>query len=112
MPILPGAEPSSIEAAAAALAAGQLVGLPTETVYGLAARADDDAAVARIFSAKGRGTLTIRSTHHATRSSRRISLRPLGPTRRGGVAASLGLRAKSRMSATACSTGDCAPTPE
>jgi len=54
MPILPGAEPSSIEAAAAALAAGQLVGLPTETVYGLAARADDDAAVARIFSAKGR----------------------------------------------------------
>jgi L-threonylcarbamoyladenylate synthase len=36
------------------LAAGGLVGLPTETVYGLGARADDDAAVAGIFAAKGR----------------------------------------------------------
>ena len=40
--------------AARLLAAGRLVALPTETVYGLAARADDDAAVAQIFSAKGR----------------------------------------------------------
>jgi len=30
------------------------LGLPTETVYGLAADADNDAAVARIFAAKGR----------------------------------------------------------
>ncbi|TXT36361.1 MAG: tRNA threonylcarbamoyladenosine biosynthesis protein [Comamonadaceae bacterium] len=30
------------------------MGLPTETVYGLAANADDDAAVAQIFRAKGR----------------------------------------------------------
>jgi len=30
------------------------VALPTETVYGLGARADDDTAVARIFAAKGR----------------------------------------------------------
>ncbi len=29
---------------------------PTETVYGLGARADDDAAVAKIFAAKGRPT--------------------------------------------------------
>jgi len=36
------------------LRAGQLVGLPTETVYGLAANALDAAAVARIFEAKGR----------------------------------------------------------
>jgi L-threonylcarbamoyladenylate synthase len=36
------------------LAAGQLVAFPTETVYGLGARADDDAAVAAIFAAKGR----------------------------------------------------------
>ncbi|MBK6850775.1 MAG: threonylcarbamoyl-AMP synthase [Burkholderiales bacterium] len=36
------------------LAAGKLVAFPTETVYGLGARADDDAAVARIFAAKGR----------------------------------------------------------
>ena len=54
MPILQGDEPGSIDAAVAALQAGQLVGLPTETVYGLAARADDDEAVARIFAAKGR----------------------------------------------------------
>jgi L-threonylcarbamoyladenylate synthase len=44
----------AIEEAADALARGELVAIPTETVYGLAARADDDAAVARIFSAKGR----------------------------------------------------------
>lgn len=37
-----------------ALRDGQLVGMPTETVYGLAANATDDAAVARIFEAKGR----------------------------------------------------------
>ena len=40
--------------AAEALARGELVAIPTETVYGLAARADDDSAVARIFAAKGR----------------------------------------------------------
>jgi L-threonylcarbamoyladenylate synthase len=40
--------------AAAALRAGKLVALPTETVYGLAADAGSDAAVARIFEAKGR----------------------------------------------------------
>lgn len=44
----------TIEAAAARLAAGGLVAFPTETVYGLGARADSDAAVAAIFSAKGR----------------------------------------------------------
>ena len=36
------------------LARGELVAFPTETVYGLGARADDDAAVAKIFAAKGR----------------------------------------------------------
>ncbi len=52
--LLDGSDPRSIDQAAAALAAGELVALPTETVYGLGARADDDAAVARIFAAKGR----------------------------------------------------------
>ncbi len=33
---------------------GALVAVPTETVYGLAARADDEGAVARIFAAKDR----------------------------------------------------------
>ncbi|MFI4935913.1 MAG: L-threonylcarbamoyladenylate synthase [Caulobacterales bacterium] len=40
--------------AARALAAGGLVILPTETVYGLAADAADAAAVARLYEAKGR----------------------------------------------------------
>ncbi len=52
MPVLQGAE--GLLTAAEALAAGELVALPTETVYGLGARADDDEAVARIFAAKGR----------------------------------------------------------
>ena len=42
--------------AARVLASGGLVAFPTETVYGLGARADDDAAVAAIFAAKGRPT--------------------------------------------------------
>jgi L-threonylcarbamoyladenylate synthase len=45
---------SDLARAVAALAAGGLVGLPTETVYGLAADAGDIAAVARIFAVKGR----------------------------------------------------------
>jgi L-threonylcarbamoyladenylate synthase len=52
--LLDGHDPAAIQRAAACLAAGDLLGLPTETVYGLAARADDDAAVAKIFAAKGR----------------------------------------------------------
>jgi L-threonylcarbamoyladenylate synthase len=54
MLLLPGNDPAAIQAAAQRLADGGLLGLPTETVYGLAARADSDAAVARIFAAKGR----------------------------------------------------------
>ncbi|MCP8631310.1 Sua5/YciO/YrdC/YwlC family protein, partial [Acinetobacter baumannii] len=33
---------------------GGLIGLPTETVYGLAANATDEEAVAKIYEAKGR----------------------------------------------------------
>ncbi|HET9976008.1 MAG TPA: L-threonylcarbamoyladenylate synthase [Burkholderiaceae bacterium] len=47
---------SQLQAAARRLAAGELVAFPTETVYGLGARADDDAAVAKVFAAKGRPT--------------------------------------------------------
>jgi len=52
--ILPGDVTSSIARGAEEIRAGHLLGLPTETVYGLAANADDDAAVAQIFVAKGR----------------------------------------------------------
>ncbi|MBU1192390.1 MAG: threonylcarbamoyl-AMP synthase [Gammaproteobacteria bacterium] len=44
----------AIQQAAAALRAGGLVALPTETVYGLGADAMNPAAVARIFALKGR----------------------------------------------------------
>jgi len=55
MPLLLNAqEPEAIERAAQRLAEGGLVGLPTETVYGLAADADNASAVRRIFEAKGR----------------------------------------------------------
>ena len=48
------ANESGIARAAAILRAGGLVAVPTETVYGLAARADSEDAVGRIFEAKGR----------------------------------------------------------
>lgn len=54
MSIEDGRDPAALERAAEQLAQGQLVAFATETVYGLGARADDDAAVARIFEAKGR----------------------------------------------------------
>ncbi|MBO1332278.1 L-threonylcarbamoyladenylate synthase [Streptomyces sp. VRA16 Mangrove soil] len=45
---------SDIEKAADVLRAGGLVALPTETVYGLGADAENPAAVGRIFQVKGR----------------------------------------------------------
>lgn len=52
-PIVP-ADARGIARAAEMLRDGGLVAVPTETVYGLAARADSDEAVARIYRAKGR----------------------------------------------------------
>ncbi|MDR2127711.1 MAG: threonylcarbamoyl-AMP synthase [Burkholderiaceae bacterium] len=49
-----GKDTQAIAQAVEALAQGDLVGLPTETVYGLAANACDDAAVGRVFSLKER----------------------------------------------------------
>src|SRR3982751_4350534 len=45
---------AAIATAAALIATGQPVAIPSETVYGLAADATDSAAVARIYAAKGR----------------------------------------------------------
>jgi len=50
----PADAPGALGQAAELLAQGQLVALPTETVYGLAADARSPEAVARIFEAKGR----------------------------------------------------------
>jgi L-threonylcarbamoyladenylate synthase len=60
LPVLAGfgadGRPDAAVAARVARAwlAGGIVGLPTETVYGLAADAQDESAVARIYRAKGR----------------------------------------------------------
>lgn len=48
------ADAAGIAEAARILESGGLVAVPTETVYGLAARADSAEAVARIYAAKGR----------------------------------------------------------
>jgi L-threonylcarbamoyladenylate synthase len=53
MPIVP-ATPDAIRRAAQALARGETVAFPTETVYGLAANALDARAVAKVFAAKER----------------------------------------------------------
>ena len=52
--IVEGSASESIAIAATVLRSGGLVGLPTETVYGLSADACDAQAVAKIFAAKGR----------------------------------------------------------
>jgi L-threonylcarbamoyladenylate synthase len=53
-PLPAAATEQALDRAAGLLAAGGLVAIPTETVYGLAARADDPLAVGRIFTAKRR----------------------------------------------------------
>lgn len=52
--LLKADNPCDVQTAARILRDGGLVGMPTETVYGLAANALDEKAVARIFTAKGR----------------------------------------------------------
>lgn len=52
-PIIP-ADAEGIDLAAQALRDGQLVGMPTETVYGLAADASNPAAIAAVYAAKSR----------------------------------------------------------
>src|SRR5437016_6958907 len=49
-----GIDPAAIDTAARQLEAGRLVAFPAETVYGLGADAENPAAVARIYAAKGR----------------------------------------------------------
>ncbi len=49
----PIADTSSIKRAAALLLAGEVVGMPTETVYGLAANALDEAAVKKSLRQRG-----------------------------------------------------------
>ncbi len=53
-PVSSASSETEIAAAARLLEQGELVALPTETVYGLGADAENEAAVAKIYAAKGR----------------------------------------------------------
>ena len=53
-PLRPAEAAEAVEAATEALKAGDLVILPTETVYGIASRPDDPEATGRLFEAKRR----------------------------------------------------------
>jgi L-threonylcarbamoyladenylate synthase len=57
---------AGVRRAAEVIAAGGLVAFPTETVYGLGARADRAEAVRRIFAAKGRPATNPLIVHVAT----------------------------------------------
>jgi L-threonylcarbamoyladenylate synthase len=74
-------DPAIIDEAAGILRAGGLVAFPTETVYGLGARAKDPHAVVRIFAAKGR------PANHP------VIAHVLGETDAAGLSASWGDRA-------------------
>ncbi|MCP3859348.1 MAG: translation factor Sua5, partial [Phycisphaeraceae bacterium] len=49
-----GPSPDIVRLAAADLARGAVIGLPTECVYGLAVNGDDPVAIERLFEAKRR----------------------------------------------------------
>ena len=137
--ILPGDDPQAILDAARRIRAGELVGFPTETVYGLGADASSDEAVAGIFAAKGRPADHPLIVHLAAASqvddyassmppfaARLIQVFWPGPLtvilpRRAGVAAaaaggqnSIGLRCPSHPVALAflkaCNTGVAGPS--
>lgn len=65
------ADSAAIAEAAALLCASGLVAVPTETVYGLAARADSAAAVAAIYRAKGRPDFNPLIVHVASTAAAR-----------------------------------------
>ena len=64
-----GADAADIAKAAAILRAGGLVAFPTETVFGLGADATSDAAVAKIYAAKGRPSFNPLIAHVADRAA-------------------------------------------
>ena len=66
-PILHGDDAESIGRSVEVLRGGGLVGMPTETVYGLAAHALDEDAVARVFEAKARPSFDPLIVHLADR---------------------------------------------
>lgn len=86
MAILPPTD-EAIAFAAAALRRGELVGMPTETVYGLAALASDPAAVARTFAAKRRPSDNPLIVHLASAGDLPLVAREVPPAARALAAA-------------------------
>ncbi len=80
MPIIDGNLPASIQQAAQRLQQGGLVAFSTETVYGLGARADDDAAVAHIFASKGRPSSHPLIVHVADAHAAEVFAEQLSPS--------------------------------
>lgn len=72
------ADAAGVARAVALLCAGEVVALPSETVYGLAARAADAAAVARIYAAKGRPSFNPLIVHVAD-AAQAATLVEIGP---------------------------------
>ncbi|KPH57433.1 L-threonylcarbamoyladenylate synthase [Novosphingobium sp. ST904] len=68
-PELLAADQAGVERAAHLLREGRLVAVPTETVYGLTARADRDESVAAIYRAKGRPSFNPLIVHIADLAS-------------------------------------------
>ncbi|WP_375290595.1 L-threonylcarbamoyladenylate synthase [Qipengyuania sp.] len=69
-----GPDEPGLERAAAILRSGGVVALPTETVYGLAARADCAEAVAKIYEAKGRPSFNPLIVHvHSLEQARTLA---------------------------------------
>ncbi len=71
-----GCTDADLARAAGLLQSGGIVAFPTETVYGLGARADDPAAVARVFEAKGRVSTNPLIVHVASLSQARALAAP------------------------------------
>ncbi|MEM8782551.1 MAG: L-threonylcarbamoyladenylate synthase [Planctomycetota bacterium] len=88
--VLAADEPAIAEAASI-LAAGGLVGMPTETVYGLACHAFDPRAAAKVFANKGRPSFdplivhVAKASDAATLVSGSRGFAPLGPALAGLV---------------------------
>lgn len=76
--ILLDSSTQSIQRAATLLMQGQLVALPTETVYGLAANAFDADACGKIFAAKGRPSFNPLVVHVSEDSASLDQLHALG----------------------------------
>jgi len=65
-PVLSASDPTAIDRGIAVLRVGGLVGIPTETVYGLAADATNGVAVAGIYAAKKRPSFNPLISHIAS----------------------------------------------